>query len=595
MNFLPRFKRHRAGQFDMAEASEPRPDLSSIRLDTAATPTPDKDLSTLQDVADIDPAFKALKVDWVGADAAVTACVAELEGSQFAVFVKRGQLDSDIFRAVLHRAQAACKGGNRPFVFTVAPVVLLTLVRERAEREDLGRRLASVGGNSAVRTGFRDLVAWAVRARASDLHLHVNENAAVSKVSVSIDGHYVTPEHLAMPTERMFEMLRVAWLDVGGGNGTMFDAKHEQQGRLYEVVDDRNYMLRWGSFIADTGPSVTLRILDLDTKVQAVDLADLGYLPSQIEQFERVMLSKGGGIILGGVPGSGKTVTNGQLIARLPSTRKVMTIEDPVESRIEGALQASVVRAIDGSDRETMLAKLMAIKRAAASDVLLGEIRDLLTGAAFQDIIQSGSNGYATLHVSSAPAIPQRLASAQIGIPRDVLGAPRMLKLITYQALLPVLCECRLPAEALRSGAPDAGGIVRDGAWWQRYLDRIERLYDFDSAAIAVRNSDGCPKCRATGIPELYGYAGRTVAAELFEPGSDNDALDAIRKGEELRLHQIFRARRTAAFDNANMDGKTAMECAVFKISQGIFDPRDVEPNFEAFETVEAKRRLERR
>lgn len=565
------------------------PSYDAATSDSPRRSSPQHDLEDLADVEKISPAFRALRVDWCGSAAAVTACVAELEGNTYAVFAKRGQLDSDIFRAVMARAAEAARG-KAVTVYTVSPVVLLTLVRERMQADDLRHRnlreRSASGGRSAVRTGFHDLVSWAARKEASDLHLHLDATRSVSRVSATIDGQYITPANLAMPTERMVEMARVAWLDVVGGNGSFLDMAREQQGRLYEVVDDRNYMLRWGSFVADQGPSITLRLLDIDAKVEVIDLATLGFLPSQVEQFERVLLSHGGGIVLGGVPGAGKTVSMGQFLVRLPPTRKLMMMGDPIELFIDGALQASFARALDGSDAEVMQAKLMAIKRAAASDVDLGEIRDKLTGAAFQDILQSGSNGYATLHVCGMLDIPQRLASPQIGIPYSVLGSPRMLKLLGYQALLPVMCDCALPAQALFDGATDRMGIHRPGAWWKKYLGHIESLYDFGHQTMRVRNPEGCPRCRNKGIPELFGYRGRTAVVEFFEPGQDPDALRAITAGDTLRLHEIYAGRRTAAFDHPDMDGKTAMECGVYKMSQGILDPRDIEPFFVSFMTL---------
>lgn len=551
---------------------------------------PRADLGTMKDIADLQPAFRTLKVDWSGPDAAITACVAELEGDSYVVFVKRGQLDTDIFRAVVARAKHADKHRRGVAIYTIAPVVLLTLVRERLGGKDLEDKIANEGGRSAVRTGFHDLIAWTVRNGASDLHLNIDTSSPLSRVSATIDGRYVTPAHLVMPTERMLEMAQVAWQDIAGGNGAVFNTKQEQQGRLYEVIDDRNYLLRWGSFIADSGPSITLRALDLDAKVQAVDFASLGFLPSQIEQLERAMQSLGGAIVFGGVPGSGKTTSTGQLIIRLPTTRKVMTLEDPVEQRLQGALQASITRSHSTSDKEAFQAKIMALKRAAASDVFLGEIRDYLSGQAFQDITQSGANCYATTHVGSALAIPHRLASAQIGIPWEVLGAPRFLKLLAHQTLLPVLCECAVPASALLDGASDPIGINRSGDWWKAYMHRIERLYDFSLDQIRVRNREGCPQCQHKGIPELFGYAGRTVVAEIFEPGLDPQALRAITQGDELRLMQIFQSHRTAGFDDPDMNGKSAMECASYKMSQGMIDPRDIEQHFVTFAALDKGR-----
>lgn len=129
-------------------------------------------------------------------------------------------------------------------------------------------RIRGQNERSAVRQGFYDIVSWAVRNDASDLHLNIDTTAATSRISATIDGQYTTPEQLAMPTQQLVDMASVAWLDVSGGSGLFLDMANEQQGRLYEVVDERSYMLRWGSFIADKGPSITLRLLDVDSKVQ---------------------------------------------------------------------------------------------------------------------------------------------------------------------------------------------------------------------------------------------------------------------------------------------------------------------------------------
>ncbi|WLW63628.1 ATPase, T2SS/T4P/T4SS family [Achromobacter aegrifaciens] len=567
---------------------EPAPVLSMSPMQSQESDSPEGHLASFEDVDNMRPAFELLRVDWCGSEAAAKACVAELEGSKYVVFVKQGEQDSDIYRAVMLRAREAAKRDEID-VYTVNPVVLLALVRERMQAKDVKQRTTrtrNLGARSAVRVGFHDLAAWGVRNGASDMHLNIDTTAAISHVSATIDGQYTTPKQLSMPTERLIEMGNVAWLDVHGGNGLFLDMTNEQQGRLYEVVDDRSYMLRWGSFVADKGPSVTLRILDMDAKVEPVDMTTLGFLPTHIAKFERCLQSQGGAIVTGGIPGSGKTVTNAQLIVRLPETRKVMTIEDPVELTIPRALAASVSRSLDGSDRDTMRSKLMALKRAAASDVFLGEIRDQLTGSAFQDIVLSGSSLYTTTHVGHALSIPQRFASSEIGVPRTTLGTPGVLKLLSHQALMPVTCDCALPADSLLEGAADRLGVRRTRDDWARYLDTIEALYDFDSGRLKVRNAQGCEKCRTKGIPELFGYAGRTVVAEMFEPSSDPDALRAISSGDELRLREIYAGHRTAAYDHPDMEGKTTMDCAVYKMSQSMIDPRDIEPHFQAFATL---------
>lgn len=587
--------KRRAALRDEDVDTDAEPILHMTSLPSESVNSSEGHLDSFEDVDAMRPAFQLLRVDWCGSEAAAKACVAELEGKRYVVLVKQGEQGSDIFRAVMQRAREESKQEEIE-VYTVNPVVLLALVRERMQAKDVKERTTRsrhLGERSAVRIGFHDIAAWGIRNGASDMHLNIDTTAPVSNVSATIDGQYTTPKQLSMPTERLIEMASVAWLDVHGGNGLFLDMTNEQQGRLYEVVDERFYMLRWGSFIADKGPSITLRILDMDAKVEPVDMQTLGFLPTQVSKFERCLQSMGGAIVIGGIPGSGKTVTNAQLIVRLPATRKVMTIEDPVELTIPRALAASVSRALDGSDRDTMKSKLMALKRAAASDIFLGEIRDQLTGSAFQDIVLSGSSLYTTTHVGHALSIPQRFASSEIGIPRTTLGTPGVLKLLAHQTLMPVLCDCALPASSLLEGATDRLGVHQDRDTWSRYLDTIETLYDFGAARMRVRNPHGCGRCRSKGIPELFGYDGRTVVAEMFEPSSDPEALRAISDGDELRLRQIYAGHRTAAYDNPNMEGKTTMDCAVYKMSQGAIDPRDIEPHFKAFATLLRERKQE--
>src|SRR5690606_16973380 len=137
-------------------------------------------------------------------------------------------------------------------------------------------------------------------------------------------------------------------------------------------------------------------------------------------------------------------------------------IEDPVEYRIPGAIQNTVVRDLDANAQDAFAAKLRAIKRAAMNDVLLGEIRDDETGRAFMDLVGSGVNVYTTVHASSASLIPARLASDFIRVSPDFLATPGMLKLLVYQALMPVLCaRCALPLDAIDAhGTPDIPATV---------------------------------------------------------------------------------------------------------------------------------------
>lgn len=546
-------------------------------------------ISTMAELGALQPAFLRLRIDWVGRSIAAQACPAEMSDGSVVVFCVPEREGTDVHASVCEAAKAHVRGAKME-TRLISGILLLTLVRERLEGTNirLGGREQGHDRSDTSRA-FRDIVAWAVRKGCSDVHLNIDFDEAESQVMVHVDGHYVAPGHLRMPTERLLEIARVAWQDGHGGRESIFDPRAESQCRLYDVVDGTPYMLRWGQFVADKGPSITLRLLSLAETDAAAGLEDLGYLPSQIGMLERAMLSEGGAIVFGGVVGSGKSTSLARLLGALPATRKIMSIEDPVERTIRHALQASIVRSFD-TDNETssFRAKLMMLKRAAVSDVLLGEIRDVETGRAFLDIVESGTNLYTTLHVGSVSGIPSRLASRQVQVPIDVLAAPGILKLLVYQALLPRLCpHCSLPLDALLDEAPDALGRRKDAGHWSGYIDRLSRMYKHLDL-VRIRNPEGCEHCQRKELPDIYGYAGRTAVAELYELGHDTAALLRVREQDAIGLAELYKARADGDPFSANMDGKSAMQCAVYKMLHGRIDPRDIEPRFMSFETAEA-------
>ncbi|HCN71195.1 MAG TPA: general secretion pathway protein, partial [Pusillimonas sp.] len=78
-----------------------------------------------------------------------------------------------------------------------------------------------------------------------------------------------------------------------------------------------------------------------------------------------------------------------------------MTLEDPVEYLIPRAVQNTIARDVDTLSGSLFATKLMALKRSAMTDVLLGEIRDSETGQAFVDLAGSGISVYSTTHAAS--------------------------------------------------------------------------------------------------------------------------------------------------------------------------------------------------
>jgi len=528
-------------------------DGDTEHFDTSAAAS----LHSAQDLAQLRPGF----VRPLGRELGVQAIMGRmlpvlLDNGSVAIFALREHIGSDQASELVRLIRCAGYRIADPSRYVVSAPLLVAVERGlRAQEANGGGPMAGVS-RTALAAAFHDLIAWGVHRRASDIHINIRLQEPVSEVRYSIAGRYVAPERFKdMSTTMLMDMLAVGWMDVRGGNGAVFDPLKEQQGSLPTRVGDRICSLRWSSMAADAGPSVCLRILDAaDT---GPGLQELGYLPEQLVQIERVMLSQGGAIVVAGMVGSGKSTSLAALTRSVALHRKVITLEDPVEYRIPGAIQNSIVRDLDVDGHSAYATKLRALKRSAMSDVLLGEIRDRETGRAFMDLSISGVNVYTTVHAPSAALIPARLSSEFIGIPRDFIDTPGVIKLLAWQALLPALCPgCSLPVESLlTAGGQHPGGAWRTASRWGEWLDLVQRMHGDSAGRMRIRNGAGCDACAGAGATELRGYAGQALVAELIEPVIADGAA------------------------------QSAMDHAVRLVYEGRLDPRDVEMRFQAFET----------
>lgn len=462
----------------------------------------------------------------------------------------------------------------------------------------IGRGTAS-GRNAAVRAKsgeerskaallqtFISIIDWAHENGAADVDFWLRHRSDRSSARFSIAGKWVEPERFFMPTPTMRDMLGVAYQYGKGASEGAIDFGLEQQLRLFLSLPKSgdDVMLRWAGMAGDDIYSVTTRISRLNAGSKGLSFDTLGYLDSQRQIWQRAIRSDGGAIVLSGVVDSGKSTTLRAVLAQIPKTRKLITIEDPVEDALPDAVCNTIARAMSGTGSSILTSKLRVLKRTGFNDLFLGEIRDRETGMAAQDVLESGQKLWTTVHCASAWMIPNRLAGESIGLPREVLATPGMLRLLVNQALLPRNCpHCSKPFTSLLS----------EGAVWKDYAKRLIRLYDLDLSTVRIRNPDGCSHCRKADLPELWGFKGRTNVSEMIEP--TDEFLHHVSKNDGLGLVRYIRALRgDSRFDDPNMVGKSAMECAVYKMSQGEIDPREIEPRFISYDAVEIQREQEK-
>lgn len=343
---------------------------------------------------------------------------------------------------------------------------------------------------------------------------------------------------------------------------------------------DLSVKLRWQTVPLgyDGEFDVIVRIIPMNKEAKIKSLKSLGYLPDQERELTAAALTPKGGIFMAGVTGSGKSTTLRTLMSMAYSggARKLYSVEDPIEGKMYGVSQIAIQRNDEGGAKVSPFAEsLKMLMRADPDVVMCGEIRDHETAGAAEEVIRTGHQMLTTVHAGSAMGIIGRLASSHMGIPRDVLAEPDFISMLIYQTLIPVLCEsCKIPA--ITANVLDEGQIYD--------LTSVDR-FGLDFNGLYVRNHDGCPACRS----RLAGISGMTVCAEIVTPTWE--ILQYIHEGRIADAILAWRGQRIAGFDQEGTTGKVAHEVALYKASQGLVDPRDIEKSFEPFSRMQIIKR----
>ena len=175
-------------------------------------------------------------------------------------------------------------------------------------------------------------------------------------------------------------------------------------GRIQIRVKDKDLDLRVSSIPTTHGESIVMRILD-KASIQ-LDIPQLGFYTDDQEKIDRILAMPDGVFLVTGPTGSGKTTS---LYAFLNSintpTRKIITVEDPVEYQLSGINQVQVNPLV----QMTFANALRAMLRQAPNIIMVGEIRDLETADIAINASLTGHLVFSTLHTNDAPSAVTRL------------------------------------------------------------------------------------------------------------------------------------------------------------------------------------------
>lgn len=246
------------------------------------------------------------------------------------------------------------------------------------------------------------ILEYAVKSRASDVHIEPGEEK--TRVRYRIDG--VLQERLFLPlkvTDSVVSRIKIL------SNLKIDEKRVPQDGRFQIKVADQEVDLRVSTLPTSWGEKVVMRLLRRGGGVPT--FADLGLRGKALKILEENIVRPHGIILITGPTGSGKSTTISSALTKMNSPKvNIVTLEDPVEYRIEGVNQVQ----INVQAGLTFASGLRSILRQDPNVIMVGEIRDMETAELAVQAALTGHLVLSTLHTNSAAGSLPRMLDMKI-------------------------------------------------------------------------------------------------------------------------------------------------------------------------------------
>jgi general secretion pathway protein E len=387
------------------------------------------------------------------------------------------------------------------------------------ESVDSLRDLAS--GAPVVRA-VNDLLEKAIELRASDIHIEPMRNGLT--VRMRVDGllrAVPAPAH-ALPQALISRIKILAGLNIA-------ERRLPQDGAARLEAAGLNLDARVAIMPTQHGETAVIRLLPRDRGL--LDIAKLGLRPHDERKLRRLIDLPHGMIVITGPTGSGKTTTLATMLSALNTpSRKILTIEDPVEYEIAGVNQSQVKPAIG----LTFASALRAFVRQDPDVIMVGEIRDAETANIAIHAALTGHLVLTTLHTETAIAAAPRLLD--LGVEGFLLKST--LRGVIGQRLVRILCDrCKSPKTI------SAADFDTDPRYEACGLSVGETVFE----------PKGCERCAGAG------YRGRIGVFEALEV--EGEVRSCV--GQRIDAMDLDQAARRAGLT-------TMMDDAIAKCREGV-------------------------
>lgn len=351
----------------------------------------------------------------------------------------------------------------------------------------------------------RDIISFAYKNRASDIHIDPRENAD-SVIRFRIDGvlHDVSPlpQNLHGQVASRIKVLARLRTD---------EHQTPQDGKIEFPTEEEEVDIRVSVVPVTEGEKIVMRLLS--ERSRSFSLESLGLADEDRKKIQEAYEKPYGMILSTGPTGCGKTTTLYAVLKLLNGRNvNIMTIEDPVEYDIEGVNQIQV----NSKANLTFATGLRSILRQDPNIIMVGEIRDKETAGIAINLSMTGHLVLSTLHTNdAATAIPRFI---DLGI-EPFLVASTVNIIIAQRLVRKIHNACRASEEM------DVAEIAERTGW--EAVEKILGISKNEAAGKKARfyRGNGCEACHGTG------YEGRVGIFEVLV--MDDELRRAIQKNQE--------------------------------------------------------------
>ncbi|MFP4497006.1 MAG: GspE/PulE family protein [Vulcanimicrobiota bacterium] len=402
-------------------------------------------------------------------------------------------------------------------------------------RKTMEESLESLVG---VRQIVDAVIQKAIDKGASDVHLEPYRDSI--GIRYRVDGILESDPEIdrILDRERRTMALHNAFVNIiknrsgASGKDMRLDEKEKpQDGRIY--IQEADLDLRVSVIPCLYGESIVIRLHNREVGMFTLD--KLGFESEDLQKFKRLIQLPYGMLLSSGPTGSGKTTTLYSVMQMINDpTKKTLTIEDPIEYSIKGAIQAQT----NPAKNFTFDKALMSFLRHDPDIIMIGEIRDAPTASMAVEAALTGHLVLSSIHANDAVSTVTRL--------KDLGIDPR---------LVTSTCVATLAQRLVRRNCE----FCREPHKFSTRLFKVMNRYKIDYNTDTLMKGNGCDICKGTG------YHGRIGIFELMEMTF------------EMKEMVLQGATHEQMEEQARSQGmKTLLEDALHKVAAGVTTEEEV-------------------